>query len=93
MPDEKAYYGWARLFNEGYLAVPIEDWYGIDGRAPEAHADIHVNASGVHYLRLAVSTESLNGPTRDDVRALVTWEDGTPAPGATVALWLGPPKP
>ncbi|MFQ5838422.1 MAG: hypothetical protein ACE5HJ_06530 [Thermoplasmata archaeon] len=92
VPDERAYYGWARLFNRGYMAVPLEDWYGMNPQAPSSRVDLMVNGTGIHFLRMeseVLNLDSVGG--ENDISVQVMWQDGSPVPGALVRVWLEPP--
>lgn len=91
VPDEKAYYGWAKLFNRGYIAVPLEDWYGMNLQSPFSRIDLLVNRTGIHFLQIQSEVLSLdsNG-SENDIRVLVIWELGSPVAGARVSMRLGP---
>lgn len=94
IPDEAAYYGWAQLFNRGYLAVPLQDWTGLNERAPSSRIQLFANASGVHFLRIRADVASLDAiGAANDVSVSVTWETAAPVPGAKVTARPPPPAP
>ena len=52
VPDEKAYYEWARHYNEGKFAIPIEEWYD-----DFAVTEFYVNSSGVYTIKVNYTTQ------------------------------------
>src|SRR4030067_475180 len=75
VPDEKSYYGWARLYNQGIYHIPLYDWYGV-----KAGFDYHVNSSGLYYLRIEETLlQGGGGVLNLEVR--VSMQDGTPLAG------------
>lgn len=91
VPDEKAYYMWAKLYNQGYMAVPLEDWFGMDPQPPSSRVTVNANSTGIHFILLVTEVldiDSFRG--ENDLRVSVTWENGSPISGAEVTVRLGP---
>ncbi len=86
VPDERAYYGWAKLYNNGTYAVRLPDWFGIHDAV-----ELYANATGVFYLDIAreLATRDAVGADNDLV-VTVSLPDGTPMAGATVVLRAQP---
>jgi hypothetical protein len=82
VPDEKSYYGWAKLYNEGIYEMPLYDWYGV-----QAGLDYYVNASGIHYLELQERLiQSGGGALSLEIR--VTMQERGAVAGAQVHVFL-----
>jgi len=82
VPDERSYYGWARLYNEGIYEMPLYDWFGV-----QAGLDYHVNASGIHYLEIHERLIQSGGGTLS-LEIRVTMQDWGGVAGAQVHLFL-----
>jgi len=91
VPDEKAYFGWAMLYLNGTIDMPVQDWFGI-----KADKDLLVDANGPHAIDISATVADLNGTgKKDDVTVLVKRYDSgrvTPAANATVTLQLSTGK-
>jgi hypothetical protein len=81
VPDERSYYGWAVLYREGRVAVPIEEWFEV-----RLGLDVYGNATSVATLNVTTSRPAPDGPLT--VRASL---DGSPASSARVQV-RSPPK-
>jgi len=88
VPDEKAYIGWAMVYLNGSLDMPVQDWFGI-----KADKDVFVDANGPHAIGISAVFADINGTgKKDDVTVSVKRYDSgglSPAVGATVTLQYG----
>lgn len=91
IPDEKAYYGWAFIYLNGSLDMPVQDWFGV-----KADKDMLIDVTGPHAIDISAKVADLNGTGKnDDVTVKVTRYDSgriTPAASATVTVQVSQSK-
>ena len=69
IPDEIAFYDWARIFSNGELLIPLEDLGGRDTMA------LTVPEPGHGFLNLDVETFSQDASKDNSIRVTVTDHD------------------
>ena len=79
VPDERSYYGWALLYRNGSVAVPIDEWFEV-----RLGLDVYANATALAWLNVTASRDGSSGASGPLV-VRVTF-GGEPAASATVRV-------
>lgn len=83
VPDERSYYGWALLYREGRVAVPLSDWF-------EVRLGLDVYANGTAITGLDVETERALADGVPGPATVRVAFGGRPAVGAIVRISASP---